>query len=30
MSYEEKYNTARWDAEPVRGAERPHRQISSA
>lgn len=30
MSYEEKYNTARWDAETVRGAERPHRQISSA
>lgn len=30
MSYEEKYNTARWDAESVRGAERPHRQISSS
>lgn len=30
MSYEEKYNTARWDAESVRRTERSQRPISNA
>ena len=30
MSYEEKFNTARWDAESVREAEQTHRSGHSS